>query len=41
VTPPATQRTSLEKNRGTNTWPVVNGKFLDVKNYPLDQSRCP
>jgi hypothetical protein len=40
VAPPATQRTSFEKNRGTNTWPVVNGEFLDVKNDPLDQNRC-
>ena len=39
VTPPATQRTSFEENRGTDTWPVVDGELFYIKNNPCDQNR--
>jgi hypothetical protein len=38
VAPPAIQGTALEKNRGADARPIVNGKLFYVKDHSLYQS---
>ena len=40
MTPDATQRTSLEKDRGANPLAVPDGKFLNVKNQSVHIKAC-